>query len=351
MVKNLEYRGFQKSDTKGLIRLFSEVLSDGKTPDYWDWKYYQNPCGQHMTMIALQNSSLVGSIGSIPVRMNSGSKIFAGSQGVDTAIAPECRGGGVFFGLEGRQRSGMIAKNIHLTYAFSNSQTYEILTLIFGFIEVWPVYNLSKIINPAPYVQGKLGLGVAGGFIGTIGKHLICLFNKRPMFVPPGLRMEAIHRFDSRFDDLWREEASAYDIAVSRDSSYLNWRYIDSPKEYKIFAVGNDRTLKGFIVLGCYDEEVRRGRIVDILARNSDRTVIDLLLNKAISHFIREKMDVITCWMLEHWAVHGALIDKGFVPRKTPHNLIARSYVDHLSNHYLANTARWYVTMGDSDYY
>jgi hypothetical protein len=55
--------------------------------------------------------------------------------------------------------------------------------------------------------------------------------------------------------------------------------------------------------------------------------------------------------MLEHWPIFHALRKRGFSQRGTTHDLIVRSYVADPGNEYLADKSRWYMTMGDSDYF
>jgi hypothetical protein len=82
-----------------------------------------------------------------------------------------------------------------------------------------------------------------------------------------------------------------------------------------------------------------------------DTQIIHLLLAKAINYFVEANVDVITCWMLEQWPFFEALQKKGFVQRDTNHDLMVRTYVTDLEREYLNARSRWYMTMGDSDYF
>jgi hypothetical protein len=341
----------QKGDKERLSELFYEAFGDGKGADYWDWKYFQNPAGEHTTMVAFDGARLVGNIGGIPVKMRAGTNTLLASQGVDTVIAPDHRKRTTFFKLEAGVKELMIKNDVCFTYAFSIKETYRIFTQVLRFSGVCPIHKMSKVVNPTPYLQQKLGMGLLTKPLGIAGKQAIARLNKKKISVPAGLRIVEVKHFDRRFDDFWRREASMYEIAVVRDSGYLNWRYIESPTPYKIFCVETDESIKGYIVLGCYQEEVARGRIVDILTQTGEEQIMDLLLAEAINYFIDQKVDVIVCWVLEHWPIFEALRKRGFIQRETPHDLMVRSYVPHLSNEYLADRAKWYISMGDSDYY
>ena len=351
MTKNLEFRRLQKGDEAELSQLFCEIFGDGKNADYWDWKYYRNPAGRHMTVVALHGPQLVGIIGNVPVKTKVGTKTLLAAQGVDTAISPAHRKRTTFFRLEASVREEMLKENVNFSYAFSIKQTYDVFTKVLGFSGVCPIFNMSKVINPGPYLRQKTGMRLIPNLLGAIGKGTISRLNRRGLSAPPGLNVADVTHFDHRFDDLWQSESKTFDIVVVRDSKYLNWRYIQSPFPYKVFCVESGKSVKGFVVLGCYQEEIARGRIVDFLAETGREDIIGLLLTRAINYFLDRRVDVISCWMLEHWPVFDALRKRGFVWRETPHALMVRSYSSVLGNAYLSAKDRWYTTMGDSDYF
>lgn len=351
MTKNLEFRRLQKGDAEGLSQLFYEVFGDGKDSDYWHWKYYQNPAGEHMAMVALHGSRLVGIIGSIPVKVKVRTNTLLASQGVDIVVSPDHRKRKTFFKLEADVTELTIKDGAYFSYAFSIEQTYRIFTKLLRFNGVCPIFNMSKVINPTPYLRQKLRMESLANLLGLIGKKAISKLNKKKLSIPHGLEMVEVTHFDRRFDDFWRREARNYEIAVVRDSEYLNWRYVESPIPYKIFSVETNESVMGFVVLRFSQEEVGRGRIVDIVTETGREGIIDLLLTKALDYFLDQKVDVITCWMLEHWPIFHALRKRGFVKRETPHDLMVRSYVADFPNEYLTDESKWYMTMGDSDYY
>ncbi len=351
MTGKLEVRRFQRGDEEALSELFYETFGDGKSLDYWNWKYWTNPAGEHMTVVALDGPRIVGNLGGVPARMKAGSATLLGNQRVDSVIAPDHRIVTTAFQLVGATAQLMTEKNVHFTYTFTNKETYSINTQVLGFHEVCPIFCMSKVMNPAPYLEKKLRMGFLTKPLGIAGKQAMTRINKKRLSIPEGLRVTEITHFDNRFDDLWHRESEAYEVAVVRDSEYLNWRYIESPMPYKIFGVETDEAVKGFVVLGCYRQDVFRGLIVDILAEKGQAGVVDLLLTQAINYFIDQTVDVIMCWMLEHCPVFSGLEKRGFVPRKTDHHLMVHSYVAESTNEYLADKSRWYVTMGDSDYF
>jgi len=351
MVKDLEFRRLKKDDEEGLSRLFWDVLKNKKDSKYWHWKYYQNPAGEHMMIVALDKDKIIGVTGTIPEKIKVGSRVLLSSQPVDVVILPEYRDRKTFLKMEEIAREECLRNGVKLNYGFSVKITYHISTLLLRFVGICPIFNMTKILNPTPYLRQKIGAQSIADVFGFLGKQSIKTLNKKKVSIPKELKIEEVRQFDHRFDDFWYREAKNYELAVIRDSHYLNWRFLENPTPYKIFCVTQNESIKGFIVLKCSQEEFRRGRILDILVESAQKRIIDLLLTKAINYFLEQEVDVITCWMFEHWPIFQALKKRGFIKRESPHHLIVRSFMDDFSNEYFQDKSKWYVTMSDSDYF
>lgn len=347
----LEFRRLRQGDEQGLSRVVSEVFNVNNDPAYWDWKYFQNPAGEHMVTVAVDGSKIVGVQGYLPGRLKYNSKVYLSAQNTDMAVLPEYRSGGTFLKMHSKAMEYGPKKRGALCYGFPNKTAYRLASCL-EYAGVCPMFNLTKVLNPIPYVQRKVGLRLLTDLFGSIGKRVIVSMNRKKLLLPQGFRMVEVTRFDSRFDEFWHREAENYPIAVVRDSQYLNWRYIDCPTSYKIFCVEKDGSIKGFVVLRYLrDEDVTRGRIVDILIEWGQEQIGELLLTHGIDYFIDNEVDVVTCWMLEHWPMFKILRKKGFVKKQSPHYLVANSQVADISSELFADMSKWYMTMGDSDYW
>lgn len=351
MAKNLEFRKFRSGDEEGLSWLFREVFSVHKDSSYWNWKYFQNPAGQHMIIVALDKDKIVGATGTIPVRFKVGSNEIIASQPLDLVFLPQYRDRGTFFTIEKIAREECENNHVKFNYGFTIKKTYRIATKFLGFVGVYPIFNMAKVLNPTPYLRQKIRVGLLASPLGYVAKQVLNVLNRRKLSAFHGLTISEITRFDSRFDDLWSKEAAHYEVAVIRDSQYLNWRYVECPVPYKIYSAQENGSIKGFIVLRCFQEDIKRGRIVDIFVEKGREDIAEVLITQGINYFIDECVDVITCWMLEQWPIIESLRKRGFVKRETPHDLVIRSFATDIPNEYLTDKSKWYLTMGDSDYY
>jgi len=351
MAKDLTFRRLQKGDEEGLSQLFWEVFNVRKDSNYWHWKYYQNPVGENFGIVALDKEKIVGTTAFIPAKIKIGSRERLSAQGTDVVVLPEYRAKGTFIKIIRRGIEECVKSGVNVNYAFSIKITYRIGTRFLGFVGICPMFNMAKVLNPTPYLEQKKGKGLLTNVLGSVSKRAIKMANKKKLSIPQGLRLERVTQFDHRIDDFWSKESKNYQIAIVRDSQYLNWRYVKNPMPYEIFSVEQNQSIKGFIVLKCSQEEVKRGRIVDILVESGQEKITNLLLTKAINYFLEQGVDVITCWMLEHSPIFEVLKKKGFIKRETPHDLIIRSSMPNFPNEYFSDKSKWCVTMGDSDYF
>jgi hypothetical protein len=348
----MEFRRLQRKDIEGVCLLQWEVFNKKKDPGYWYWKFYQNPAGEHMIIVAVDKNKIVAMLGSIPVKVKMGANMILSSQGVDIAISPEYRNTTLFFQLERASRELCSKNGIDFNYAFSIKETHLLFTKFASFKGICPILNLTKIINPTPYLQQKLKTRYFAESIGFIGKHIIKIAAKKRPIIPEGFKIVEDPQVDYRFDEFWQKESKHYEISVVRDSRYLKWRYLENPEPYKFISVEQNQSIKGFVILKCSNVEVKRGKIVDIMVESEQENILDLLLIASINYFIEKGVDAITCWMFEHWPVFQGLKKRGFITRKTPHGLIIRSLapIPDFQDGYLKDKSRWYMTMSDSDY-
>lgn len=355
MQNNFTLRWIEKNDAVLLSEFFSEVFTIKKDSGYCQWKYFQNPIGENMSMVAVDDGKIVGNFGVIPARIKVGTNSVLASQGVDTAISESYRQKSTFFDLAGFVKEKMLARGVQFSFVFSNKYSYLIFSRFFNFYEVCQIFSMKKVLNPAPYLQKKIKLSSLSNFCGSIYTTWISWTNRTKMKWKHSysLRLGEVQRFDERFDLFWQNQAKCYEIACVRDSQYLNWRYVQNPFDYKIFCIESEKDLsiKGYMVLGCYDEDIRRGRIIDIMVEAGNNQAMEMLIRKAICYFLDKQADIISCWMLDQWPAFEILKKFGFILRNTENALIVRSWKNDLDNQYLADRSKWYLTMGDSDYF
>jgi len=354
MKTKLVCRKLEKKDEAQLSELHKEVFGVVRDRAFWDWKYYQNPAGEHAMYVAIDpaSGSIVGEHGTIPMRIKVGDVEGISTQGVDIVILPQYQKGGPFFRLH-ELATEEASSRAAFTYAFSIKKTYRIFTRLLHFKGVCPVKKFVKVLNPTPFLQKKIRVPVIAALCGRAGKLMIRFFCHRMPETPGGLELFEVKEFDSTFDEFWQQHPEKQEIMIIRDAQYLNWRYMKNPAaQYTVYALRETKrgSIKGYIVLRTVQEDIRRGYIVDILVDEKGEDLMRLLVSRAIHHCYAEDADSVTCWMLEHTPVAPVLKRMGFEMRGTPHDLMICPYSEDTRAEYLIDVTKWYMTMGDSDY-
>ena len=353
-MKSLVCRRLEKMDNEQLSDLQMKVFGRKRDEKYWDWKYFQNPAGEHAMYVAVdpESNTIVGEHGTIPMRMRAGEREITSAQGVDIAILQEYQKGGPFFQLH-QHATEEASSRAELTYAFSIKKTFRIFTRLLHFKGVCPVCSYIKILDPTPFIRWRIKSKLIAGLCGGLGKMIINLRNQGKPVVPDGLELYEIQHFDHRFDEFWQGNAEKYDIMIIRDSQYLNWRYIKNPETtYKIFALGEVEggAIKGYIVLATVEGEIKKGYIVDILVEKRGDEWAKMLLLQAAHYFLGERVDSFSGWMQEDSTLTSAFKEMDVRVHDTPYDLMICPYSSEIPVEYFLDKSKWYITIGDSDF-
>jgi hypothetical protein len=234
---------------------------------------------------------------------------------------------------------------------FAIEVTLEIATGILGFFQVSPVRKWVKILDPTIWLQRHIKIDSLARMGGRIFHKGLSLFDLRLQAGYSALR--PINHFDKRFDDFW-ESAQKPSISIVKDSTYLNWRYIECPVvNYEVYCMETSQgEIRGVIVL----QQIRRneidyGYIADIISKTGDNEIIRTLLSFAVHRFRDTKMAAIVAWFSENSPLSRNLQQLGFKARPPSHYFIARSFNENLvSLASLKNIENWSYVFGDSDY-
>ena len=139
---------------------------------------------------------------------------------VHATTDPAARGRGVFVGLERKHEEEAAARGAAVVLAFASAPTAPLFLGPLGWIEVG---KLRLWARPLPRLRLPLG------------------------------QAERLSRFDHVGD-----AAASWPNHVVRDADYLNWRYLDSPRDYAAYRAGD-----GYAVVG---HKRQRGHAVALIA-------------------------------------------------------------------------------------
>ncbi len=150
-----------------------------------------------------------------------------------------------------------------------------------------------------------------------------------------------------RFDDFWARALSQYRILVEKNSSYVNWRFMQCPyKHYHLFAAEHRKTgeIGGYIVWYVSDD----GKV-----RISDLMAFDSVFKGLLSAFIRmQQAQGATCITVVYFG-NDRLIRQlrsfGFFFRQTRSQVLLSVGPGVPEPARLFDRSNWYLFDGDSD--
>ena len=292
-MSDYELAAYEPARREDYLRLLHDAWGeDALTGAEFDWWFARNPAGSLMS-VAQDDGRVLGVASHSLYRMILGGEERLASFSVHATTDPAARGRGIFVGLERKHEQEAKERGVAVVLAFASAPT-------------------------APLFLGPLGWS-------EIGRPRIWA---RPLPVG-GKEGEVIGGFDFAADS-----AAAWPSHVVRDASYLNWRYLDSPRDYVAY-----RAAGGYAVLG---HKRHRGRSVAIVADLVGP--VRPLLRACIAGV---KPGARLLFAVPARGQEAAYVSCGFVP--TPRTL-------HFMGKALAGTLDtdlhgWRVTLGDTDFF
>ena len=115
-------------------------------------------------------------------------------------------------------------------------------------------------------------------------------------------------------DELGRRAAMGYGSHFVRDAEYFNWRYLDSPRDYRCFGAYRSRELVGVAVVGhTFKHGVSAGFLADLVAAPDGREETRALLSRALAE-VRGGADALVLLPPPSRTQRRALVRAGFAP-------------------------------------
>lgn len=170
------------------------------------------------------------------------------------------------------------------------------------------------------------------------------------------LKAVEIKQFDKRFDDLWETLSPQFECAVVRDSSYLNWKYIEQPgQNYLSLSFEDfDDNLCGYAVVKIQEPSntyaYRRATVIDLLAPFSEEAIVFAMLDEIRNRALGQGASAIQ-FHLSHTTLERAVRRYGFFNRGISEQFrISIDEPETGDREMLLNGKNWLITMGDSDF-
>lgn len=165
-----------------------------------------------------------------------------------------------------------------------------------------------------------------------------------------GVTFQEVDTFDARVDTLWNQIVSVYSFAISRESSYLNWKYVRQPNmTYRKFLILRNEAPVGLLIYRFpVSHEQQVGIISECFCLDDDPTLHAALVAYAIKDFENHGIDNIKCGASTE-NQRKALQNLGFglVDIDVPVFHISPNRADLKLKDLMAKD--WLLSLGDSD--
>jgi hypothetical protein len=338
---------FRPDDRRGVDTLYRRMHGTDAAEGVrlrWDWQHRRNPynsTGLPGIWVAREGPTVVGHYPTLPVRLSLKGMEIEGAWGTGALIAPE------------RDRQGLDEalvrawdRNSGAVLAFGASAELR------GVIDRlhWPpshvVPSLVKPLTRRALRFPHLPMPFNRVISALMYPVVQIVSRSRPLRA----ECEPIRRFDNSFTALWERLAPKFDLAVRRDSPYLNWRYVEPPHvRYSIVALKRQGEVHGYAVYRHRHEPLGRvTMLVDFLVDPDDVSGLKTLLRWVDRAARVEDADKVRCAVM-HGAFRRVLRRNGYFNVKSTLDVSVKINAVQVPRGFYDETDGWHITSGDSD--
>lgn len=359
MGKTWEKRYYRPGDESEIQELFKFVFKRemGKTEskEHWGWEFLKNPSGLGKILLAVDKDKIVGHYAVIPERIKIKGMPYVGTLSLDTMVHPDYQGQHIFTKLATSLYDDIGKKGMPITYGFPNQNSIHGIVNKLNWEEIATLPVLQLTIDAEKVITKALGsrlLGKAGSLF--LGKKRL---KETPNTEGKDWRIEKVEIFDTEFDQIFDQGSSGMDIALVRDSRYLNWRFIEKPEnDYECFSISGKEQKYGYIVLKIEEKfDFSSAFIIDYFSRGNNPSLDRHLISWGTDYLNYRGMDIIVVVMFPHLAYYKIFRKQGYfrIPKRLfPKDIYfcARQNTDDIDFDLIRNSRNWYLTWADTDF-
>ena len=323
-----------------LVALLARVGTTQLSDEEFRWWFERNPAGEGVVSLAVADGDVVGVVAMSYFRTALDGILTRLAVPVNAATDPRFRGQGVFSTLERENEQAAAESGSPLSVTFPNGRSYPIFVRRLGWSDLPRLRLWARPLRAGGLVRYLLGRpGEQGGLrprdSATRTLH--------------GLEVRSIERFEADFDELGRRAGSAYGHHFVRDAAYFDWRYLDSPRDYRCFGAYRGGELAGAAVVGhTFKHGVLAGFLADLVAAPEDGEAVRALLERAVDE-VRGGADALVLLPPPAAAQRRALLASGFLPTNKKLRFIGKRLAPDAELD--GRRGAWHFTLGDFDFF
>jgi hypothetical protein len=319
--------GYEPAHREQLLALMRSVGRSHINDAEFEWWFERNPSSPLLISLAHADGRVVGVAAMSFFRTLVDGREELTAVPVHVATESPFRKQGVFSELELRNEDEAAAAGAPLTVTFPNAVSHRIFVRDLGWRDLPGRRVWARPLSAGAVTRYALGKKSSGGGLRAQSS------DARGGVAP-------LDRFGADAGELWRSVATGNQFV--RDESFLNWRYVDSPRDYRRFGAYRGGELRGFAVVGhAMKHGVSSGFLADLVAPEEMERVA--LLRRCIEELAPGTDALIALVPRGH---RRAFLRAGFLPTNKRIRFVGKS----LDGRALPGTD-WHFTLGDFDFF
>ncbi len=328
---------YEPSRQDALFTLMDRVWGSHMPKQEFDWWFEDNPVGSRLVTLMEDDDRIVGVAAMSYFRMILHGREQQVAMPVHVATDPDYRRRGIFPALEEVNEREAAEAGSPVTLTFPNSASHPIFVAGLGWDDLPKRRLWARVLKPGAVPRYLLRRASPPGGLNAQ--------DTEPR-LRGAVRVVAVDRVDERADELWAAAAPAFGNHLVKDAAYLNWRFAEAPREYRLFAAFREERLVGLAVLGyAYRHGVAGGFLADLIAPPGERQAVVALLGRALRD-VRGGADALIALPPPARAHRAAFLQAGFLPT-------------HKSIRFIGKVLRpegrlegpWHFALGDFDFF
>lgn len=302
----IRFEPLAEKHADGANQLFNEIFQQARPLAHYMWKFWRNPAGSPVGMVAIEQSSgrIVATNTGIVRRFQVNGNEIRAMFACENAVDPNFRGGGFLF----RSVTGGMVNSAHehgVCFAYGGQSTDEAIRIgrrLFHYQDLFELLVHDCILSSRPALKGRLGK------VGDSLSDILPRARLQPSEAEEGWEFEIHSSFDSQFDTLWAELQGQYPVCAVRDSEHLNWRWRDCPiGAHQILSAQKGGKMKGYLVYRMWEDKgTTIAQVLDLFAEQ-DSTASSALLSHAITLANQGSADIFRIAVRENGFLSSAL--------------------------------------------
>lgn len=318
----------------------------------WRWMFLDSAARlglEPSVWLYRKNNVIVAHQGAIPILLHIGDEESSTGWFVETMAAASVRGTAI-----GPMLIKKALEDMPLNLSLGQTGQMRDIQFALGWKKVCSLNKYMFVSGYRMNLRNKLPMLFAEFAAASLGLWHNLRWRQQRSKIRPQFRFQEIDRFTREHDELWERMARTCTCAVVRNSSYMNWKYIDRPfRSFSCIEIRDGDDLAGVVVVMVADQNDVyrhiRGYLVDFLVPLNRLDYILALIIEGIGVLKSRGAQTIICQIIGP-EICTALERIGFIAREPRHQfLVAPGVRRERVTQRLLEPQNWFLTLGDSD--